>query len=240
MKQGAGRIPTEKKTIMTQIQKMLFEMQDAEYRKFQAKLMPTVDIESIIGVRTPELRRLAKTVKNESYVQAFLDELPHKYYDENNLHSFIICEEKNIDVCIDRIDKFLPFVDNWATCDQLSPKIFKKNTDRLLAKIFDWMQSDKTYTVRFAVEMLMNYFLDERFEPSQLELASTVESDEYYIKMMQAWYYATALAKQYDTTLGFLKKNTLPVWTHNKTIQKARESYRITDEQKEYLNTLKR
>ncbi len=225
---------------MTQIQKMLFEMRDEEYCKFQTRIIPDIDMENVIGVRTPELRKLAKAIKNEQYAQSFLEELPHKYFDENNLHSFIICEEKNIDVCFERVDAFLPYVDNWATCDQLSPKVFKKHTDRLLGKIKEWMQSDKIYTVRFAIEMLMTYFLDERFKPEYLKLAATSTSDEYYIKMMQAWFYATALAKQYDDTLDFLKKNTLPVWTHNKAIQKARESYRITDEQKEYLNTLKR
>ena len=226
--------------IREEILQRLFTLQDLTYREFQAKLMPTVDKSTIIGVRTPELRKLAKEFAKRVDVGTFLDVLPHGYYDENNLHGFLLCEEKDFDCVIGRLDAFLPYVDNWATCDLLSPKAFKKHKAELLPHIRRWLVSDKVYTVRFSIEMLMSHYLDEDFEPEYLDWVAAVESEEYYVNMMIAWYFATALAKQYDAALPYLEKHCLSPWTHNKTIQKAIESYRITDAQKAYLRTLKR
>ena len=226
--------------IREEILQRLFTLQDLQYRDFQAKLMPTVDKNTIIGVRTPELKRLAKEFAKREGVGAFLDTLPHGYYDENNLHGFILCEEKDFDRVIARLDAFLPYIDNWATCDLLSPKVFKKHKSELLPHIRRWMASGKVYTVRFGIEMLLSHYLDEDFAPEYLDSVAAVESEEYYVNMMIAWYFATALAKQYDAALPILLEQRLAPWTHNKTIQKAIESYRITDEQKAYLRTLKR
>lgn len=225
--------------ITEEIEKRLFGEQDGEYRLFQAKLMPGVDPERIIGVRTPVVRKLAKEFAKREEIGDFLDSLPHAYYDENNLHGFILCEEKDYDRAVAYIDAFLPYVDNWATCDLMSPKCFKKNRARLKEDIRRWMASEKTYTVRFGTEMAMSHFLDEDFDEEFLVLASKLESDEYYVNMMTAWYFATALAKQWDAAEPFISGKKLPVWVHNKTIQKAVESYRITDEQKAYLKELK-
>jgi len=224
---------------MNDIQKVLFNNQDNEYRDFQSKLIPNVDKSYFIGVRTPILRKYAKELAKSGDISGFLSELPHKYFDENQLHAFIISEIKDYDICIAEIERFLPFVDNWATCDQLSPKCFKKNKQKLLEKIIIWIKSDKTYTARFAIGMLMSHFLDDEFDEKYLAMVSAVESEEYYVNMMKAWYFATALAKQYDKTLPYIENRVLDKWTHNKTIQKAVESYRITPEQKEYLKTLK-
>ena len=218
----------------------LFKMQDKEYRNFQVKLIPSYNINSIIGVRTPKLKSYAKElIKNDNYLD-FLDDLPHKYFDENQLHAFIISELKSYDECILYINKFLPYIDNWATCDQLSPKIFKKHTDKLLEQIKIWIKSNDTYTIRFGIGMLMKYYLDDNFKPEYLKWVSSIESNEYYVNMMIAWYFATALAKQYDEAIPYIKDNKLSIWVHNRTIQKAIESYRITDIQKEYLRSLKR
>lgn len=226
--------------IREEILQRLFALQDLKYRDFQAKLMPTVDKSTIIGVRTPELRKLAKEYAKREEIGAFLDALPHGYYDENNLHGFILCEEKDFGRVIARLDAFLPYIDNWATCDLLSPKVFKKYKAELLPHIRRWLASDQVYTVRFGIEMLMSHYLDEDFAPEYLDSVAAVESEEYYINMMIAWYFATALAKQYDAALPILLEQRLAPWTHNKTIQKAVESYRITPEQKAYLRTLKR
>ncbi len=218
----------------------LFKMQDKEYRNFQVKLIPSYNINSIIGVRTPKLKSYAKElIKNNNYLD-FLDNLPHKYFDENQLHAFIISELKSYDECILYINKFLPYIDNWATCDQLSPKIFKKHTDKLLEQIKIWIKSNDTYTIRFGIGMLMKYYLDDNFKPEYLKWVSSIKSNEYYVNMMIAWYFATALAKQYDEVIPYIKDNKLSIWVHNRTIQKAIESYRITDIQKEYLRSLKR
>ncbi|MBR6531107.1 MAG: DNA alkylation repair protein [Clostridia bacterium] len=217
----------------------LFSMQDLKYRDFHARLMPTVDKERVIGVRTPDLRRFAKEFARADMAADFLNTLPHKYYEENNLHAFLLCEIKDYDELIFRLNEFLPYVDNWATCDMMRPKVFKKYTSKLLAEIEKWMQSDKPYTVRFGIEMLMLYFLEENFKPEFPEKVAGTKSDEYYVKMMVAWYFATALAYRYDEILPFVENKVLDPWTHNKVIQKAVESYRITDEQKEYLKTLK-
>ncbi|ETP72112.1 putative DNA alkylation repair enzyme [Lachnospiraceae bacterium JC7] len=225
--------------IIEDIRKELFDRQDTKYRDFQSKLIPTVDAGSVIGVRTPELRKYAKALLKQGDVNEFLESLPHKYFDENQLHAFILSEIKDYDQCLRCVDEFLPYVDNWATCDQLSPKIFKKHRSELIKKIEAWLRSDRTYTVRFAVGMLMEHFLDEDFDIRYPEMVAKIRSEEYYINMMTAWYFATALAKQYDMILPFIEDHKLDDWTHNKAIQKSIESYRITPEQKEYLKGLK-
>ena len=223
-----------------EIQKELFSRQDKEYMKFLSKLTPNVSEDTIIGVRIPEIRKLAKKlVKNNEY-EDFLKELPHKYYDENLLHGAIISESKDFETCIELLDNFLPFVDNWAVCDTISPKIFKKYKKELIEKIKEWSQSDKTYTCRFGVEMLMTHFLDEDFKKEYLEIVANIHSEEYYVKMVVAWFFATALAKQWDYAVIYLENNRLDVWVHNKTIQKARESLRILEDKKGYLKRLKR
>ena len=223
-----------------EIQKELFSLQDKEYMKFLSKLTPNVSQDTIIGVRIPEIRKLAKKlVKNNEY-EDFLKELPHKYYDENLLHGAIISENKDFENCIKLLDNFLPFIDNWAVCDTISPKIFKKHKKELIEKIKEWSQSDKTYTCRFGVEMLMTHFLDEDFKKEYLEMVTNIHSEEYYVKMAVAWFFATALAKQWDYAVIYLENNRLDVWVHNKTIQKARESLRILEDKKGYLKGLKR
>ena len=214
-------------------------MQDEQYHSFQSKLIPTVEQDTVIGVRTPELRKLAKQMVKRDDVYTFLNELPHQYYDENQLHAFIVSEIKDFKCCVEEVCKFLPYVDNWATCDQMSPKIFKKHRQELLTFIREWIVSDRTYTVRFAVGMLMVHFLDEDFDLIYPEMVSKIRSDEYYINMMVAWYFATALAKQYEEVLPFIEERRLDSWTHNKAIQKSVESSRITQEQKIYLKSLK-
>ena len=223
-----------------EIQKELFSLQDKEYMKFLSKLTPNVSEDTIIGVRIPEIRKLAKKlVKNNEY-EDFLKELPHKYYDENLLHGAIISENKDFENCIELLNSFLPFVDNWAVCDTISPKIFKKHKKELIEKIKEWSQSDKTYTCRFGVEILMTHFLDEDFKKEYLEMVANIHSEEYYVKMVIAWFFATALAKQWDYAVIYLENNRLDVWAHNKTIQKARESLRILEDKKGYLKGLKR
>ncbi len=214
-------------------------MQDTKYRDFQAKLLPTVNPQTLIGVRTPLLRAFSKKLFKQNDFSDFLNVLPHKYFDENQLHAFLISEIKDFDSCLEQVNKFLPFVDNWATCDQMSPKVFKKHKKQLLEQIKIWILPEKTYTVRFAVGMLMQHFLDEDFDLEYPKMVLKIQSEEYYVKMMIAWYFATALAKQYSAVLPFLENQSLEKWTHNKAIQKALESYRITDEQKKYLRTLK-
>lgn len=221
------------------IKNELFKLQDKKYGEFQVKLIPNIDSKTIIGIRTPELRKLAnKLVKDNNYSN-FLTQLPHKYFEENQLHAFIISNIKDYDECINYLNEFLPYVDNWATCDQMSPRIFKKNHDKLLKEINIWIKSKETYTIRFGIGMLMQHFLDDDFKSSYLKNVSNIHSKEYYVNMMIAWFFATALAKQYQDTIPYLIDQKLDKWTHNKTIQKAIESYRITNEQKEYLKTLK-
>lgn len=218
----------------------LFALQDVAYADFQAKLTPNIPRERFIGVRVPEARKLAKRLAQEPEAAIFLRDLPHTYYDENILHSLLLSEMKDYDACIAAVDAFLPYVDNWAVCDILSPKIFKKHKTALLEKIKEWSASKKTYTCRFGIEMLLSHFLDEDFKPAYLEIPASVHREEYYVRMMMAWFFATALAKQWDATIDYLEDCRLDPWTHNKTIQKARESGRITPKQKEYLKTLKR
>lgn len=222
------------------IYKELVSLQDKGYRDMQITIIPTVDADSIIGVRTPALRNLAKEMSKREDIGQFLDSLPHKFFEENQLHAFILSGMKDAARAFELVDKFLPYVDNWATCDQMSPKIFKKHKDLLLEYTDKWIGSDHPYVKRFGIGMLMEHFLDEDFKTSYLTKVSKIRSDEYYVNMMISWYFATALAKQYDATLPYIEKNKLDIWTHNKSIQKAVESYRITPEQKEYLKTLKR
>ncbi|MBQ4395723.1 MAG: DNA alkylation repair protein [Paludibacteraceae bacterium] len=221
------------------IQSKLFALQDHAYADFQSKLLPTVSRETVIGVRTPDLRKMAKQICKTPAAQEFLHNLPHRYFDENQLHAFILSEEKDFDTCIAELEQFLPYVDNWATCDQLSPRCFKRHTTELLPLIRKWTRSKHTYTKRFGICTLMRYFLDEAFRPEYLEWVASIKSDEYYIRMMQAWFFATALAKQWDATLPYIEQRRLEKDTHNKTIQKAIESFRITDEQKALLKTLR-
>ena len=225
--------------ITEEIRQSLFELQDIKYRDFQAKLIPGKDTETMIGVRTPELRKLAKQMLKREEIGEFLRDLPHRYFDEDQLHAFIVSGIKEYGKCMEELMRFLPFVDNWATCDQMSPGVFKKHKPELLTQIREWLGSEHTYTVRFGIGMLMQHFLDEDFDPAYPELVAGVHSEEYYVNMMIAWYFATALAKQYEAVLPFIEGRRLDPWTHNKTIRKAVESYRISDEQKEYLRSLK-
>ena len=218
----------------------LSNLQDLKYRDLQITTIPSVASDRITGVRTPQLRALAKELSKREDISLFLEDLPHKLFEEDQLHAFILSGMKDAEECIRLVDKFLPYVDNWATCDQMSPKVFKKNKKLLLEYVNTWIKSDKTYVKRFAIGMLMEHFLDEDFKPSYLSKVAKIRSDEYYVNMMTAWYFATALAKQYDRTLPFIEERKLDKWTHNKSIQKAVESYRITPEQKEYLKTLRR
>ena len=224
---------------MNNIQSRLFELQDKKYRELQIKTIPNIDPDTIIGVRTPELRKFAKELFKNNKYKDFIEELPHKYFDENQLHAFIIFESKDYDECITLVNKFLPYINNWATCDQGTSKLFKKHTDELLKEIKKWIKSKETYTIRFGISSLMRYYLDDKFKPEYLEMVSKIKSDEYYVNMMKAWYFATALAKQYDEAIKYIENKKLDIWTHNKTIQKAIESYRITDKQKDYLRSLK-
>jgi len=224
------------------IQEKLLALQDTEYKNFHAKLMPTIEPERIIGIRTPNLRKLAKELWktfDTPQKEAFMADLPHFYYEENNLHGLFIEQIKDFDTCIAALDKFLPYVDNWATCDMMAPKVLGKQKDKLLAAIRRWIVSEPVYEVRFAIGMLMRHFLDEDFKPEYADMVAAVSSPEYYINMMRAWYFATALAKQYEQILLYLTDRRLDPWTHNKTIQKAIESYRITPEQKDFLKNLR-
>lgn len=224
---------------MDAIQEKLFALQDLNYRQFQAKLMPTVDPEQIIGVRMPALRKLAKELKGTAEAEAFLAALPHRYYDENNLHGLLLCARSGYEETVAGLEDFLPHVDNWATCDLLSPRAFRSHPPQLPGQLRRWLDSGDTYTVRFGLEMLMSFYLDECFRPEYLDWAAEVKSEKYYVRMMVAWYFATALAKQYDAALPYLTSRRLEQWTHNKTIQKAVESYRITPEQKDALRALR-
>ena len=221
------------------IKEELLALQDISYADFQAKLTPNIPRDLFIGVRVPELRKLAKKVAEEPETSKFLRDLPHKYYDENILHGLLISEMRDYDACIEAVDEFLPYIDNWAVCDIMSPKIFKKNKKALLEKIKEWSASEKTYTCRFGIEMLMSHFLDDDFKAEYLEIPLFVKSEDYYVQMMIAWFFATALAKEWDATIKYFEDHRLDRWTHNKAIQKARESSRITLKEKEYLKSLK-
>ena len=222
------------------LEKELFEMQDLKYRDFHSKLLPGIDKETIIGIRTPVLRKFTKEYAKTPGAELFMQELPHRYYEENNMHMMIASWIKDYEQCLAEVKRFLPYVNNWATCDLPAPKVFAKHKDELLPEIRRWIASDKTYTIRYGIGMLMTFYLDEDFRPEYLKMAADVESEEYYVNMMIAWYFATALAKQWDATIPYLKERKLPEWVHRKTIQKAIESYRITPEQKVYLKTLRK
>lgn len=219
------------------VTEQLFALQDREYADFQSKLTPGIAREQFIGVRVPQLRQLAKQIKNQA--QPFLSDLPHRYYDENMLHGMLISEIRDFDDCLAALEAFLPFVDNWAVCDTMSPKVLSKNREVLLRKLRLWTSSDHTYTCRFGILCLMRYFLDDGFQPEYLQIPASIQSEEYYVNMMISWFFATALAKQWNAAIPYLEQRRLPNWVQRKTIQKARESYRISSEQKEYLQSLK-
>lgn len=224
---------------MTKLHTVLFDMQDVAYRDFHSRLIPNISKDRVIGIRTPVLRKFAKEYAKTDDAQEFIRELPHYYYEENNLHMMIITGIKDYDTCVMEIERFLPYIDNWATCDLPTPKCFYKNKEKLVDKVISWIKSDDTYTIRYGIETLMNIYLEDAFESSYPRLVSEVISDEYYVNMMIAWYFATALAKQWETVIPYIEEKRLPEWVHKKTIQKAVESYRITDEQKKYLRTLR-
>lgn len=231
----------EHKIITVQdITKGLFALQDEAYRAFHAKLMPEIEYDRIIGVRTPELRKFAKEIAKQPCVEEFLQELPHKYYEENNLHGALLAlRYQEVEPLLEQLERFLPYVDNWATCDMLSPKVFKKDLPLVYERVKQWLKSEHTYVVRFGIVTLLGYYLDDAFEPEMLQLVAEVRSDEYYIKMAVAWYFSIALVKQYDDTLPYFTEPVLEPWTHNKAIQKAVESRRIDEEMKNYLKSLK-
>ena len=223
---------------ISEIRAELYRLQDSKYREMQIRIIPSVKPESIIGVRTPALRSMAKQLAGQKETEAFLNDLPHTYFEENQLHAFILSGMKDYAKCLQALERFLPYVDNWATCDQMSPRVFRKHRKELVGSIREWIGSTEPYTVRFGIGMLMEHYLDGDFDPVYPEMAAAVRSEEYYVKMMTAWYFATALAKQYETVLPYIEQQRLDPWTHNKTIRKAIESFRITPEQKEYLRSL--
>lgn len=225
--------------INDEILKKLISLKDDKYKEFTSKLIPNISPDRIIGIQTPKLRSLAKEYINAEGADEYLSTLPHKYLEENSLHAYIIESIKDYDKCVSEVDRFLPYIDNWGTCDTLRPKVFKKHTDKLYLEIKRWICSCNTYVVRYGIGMLMTHYLDEYFQVEHLDMVSQIHSDEYYVKMMIAWYFATALAKQYDSTISYLEEKKLDKWTHNKTIQKAVESFRISDTLKEYLKSLK-
>lgn len=227
------------KEYLNVISEELFALQDTEYQVFQSKLMPTIPPETVIGVRTPLLRKRAKELAGTPQAESFLHDLPHRYYEENNLHAFLIEKIRDYDTALAETERFLPYINNWATCDCFCPKVFAKHKEELLISLRRWLGSDQTYTVRYAMGMLMRYYLDEDFQPEYLAWVAGVHSEEYYLNMMRAWYFATALAKQPDAALPWLTDRRLDVWTHNKTIQKAAESYRISPEMKQQLRELR-
>lgn len=222
-----------------EIVKTLFEFQDEKYRDFQSALTPTENKTEFIGVRLPLIRSYAKEIIKRDDISDFLEALPHRYFEENQLHAAVISEIKDFRECINELNRFLPYVDNWSTCDTLIPKVFKKHKKELLEHIDIWLKSGETFTIRFGIKMLMSYYLDDDFELVYPEKVAEIRSEEYYVNMMIAWYFATALAKQYESVLPFIEDKKLDTWTHNKAIQKSVESRRISPEQKEYLKSLK-
>ena len=220
-------------------EKQLFEMQDLKYRDFHSKLLPGIDKETIIGIRTPMLRKFTKEFAKMPEAEVFLRDLPHRYYEENNMHMMMVSWIKDYEKCLEEVKRFLPYVNNWATCDLPAPKSFAKHKEELLPEVRNWIASGETYTVRYGIGMLMNFYLNDDFQPEYLKLAAEVRSEEYYVNMMIAWYFATALAKQWEATIPYIEERCLSEWVHRKTIQKAVESYRITPEQKAYLRNLR-
>ena len=224
---------------MEEIQKHLFELQDMAYRDFHSRLMPGIDKETIIGIRVPVLRKYAKSIAGTELSEKFIKELPHRYYEENNLHMMLITGIKDYDRCISEIERFLPYIDNWATCDSPLPKCFDKNKEDILERAKKWIAADTTYVKRYGMGVMMRLFLDEDFKEEYIQLVAGVKSEEYYVNMMIAWYMATALAKQWDAAIPYIQEHRLSEWVHRKSIQKAVESYRITPEQKDYLKGLR-
>lgn len=220
---------------MEEIQKHLFELQDMAYRDFHSRLMPDTDKETVIGIRVPVLRKYAKSIAGTELSEKFIKELPHHYYEENNLHMMLITRIKDYDKCLSEVERFLSYIDNWATCDFPAPKCFENHKEDLLPVIKRWIASSETYTIRYGIGMLMRLYLDADFDPEYVRIVAEVKSDEYYVNMMIAWYMATALAKQWDVVIPYIEEHHMSDWVHRKTIQKAMESYRITDEQKRYL-----
>ena len=228
---------------MQEITEQLITMKDEVYKNFHGKLMPTINPDTILGVRVPLLRKFSNQLNknlSKEEIERFMSELPHRYYEENNIHAFLIEKINDYDECIAALDKFLPYVDNWATCDMMNPKIFKKNTRKLFDKIEEWMSSSHVYTIRFGIGMLMRFYLDDNFSTQYLDMVANIVSDEYYVNMMKAWFFATALAKQYEATLPYVQQNRLDIWSHNKAIQKSIESFRVSKEHKEELRRYKR
>ena len=224
---------------MTELQRSLFELQDLKYRDFQSKLLPKTEKEKIIGVRTPILRKFAKEFAQTKEAQKFLQELPHQYYEENNLHLMLVTQNRDYKKCLKEVTQFLPYIDNWATCDLPLPKCFEKHKAELIVDVKNWIASNDTYTIRYGIGVLLRLYLAEDFKDEYPKLVSAVISDEYYVNMMIAWYFATALAKQWEAVIGYLKDRKLTEWVHRKTIQKAIESNRITEEQKAELRGLR-
>ena len=224
---------------MTHLQEELFELQDIKYRDFNSSLIPGIDKETVIGIRTPVLRKFAKEYAKSGETEQFMRELPHKYYEENNLHMMLIEQIKDYDKCISETEKFLPHIDNWATCDSPLPKCFDKNKEDVLERAKNWIATDATYVKRYGMGVMMRLFLDEDFKEEYIQLVASVKSEEYYVNMMIAWYMATALAKQWDAAIPYIQEHRLSEWVHRKSIQKAVESYRITPEQKDYLKGLR-
>ena len=218
----------------------LKKYQNKDYQEFQSKLVPNIDKNTILGVRTPDMRGIAKEIFGTEEAKEFIKELPHKYYEENLVHFFLIAKIKNFDECVEEVEKFLPFIDCWPVCDQATPNVFKKNHDKLLPLVKKWINSNHVYTARFGIRMLMNEYLNDDFKEEYLELVASKKGDDYYLKMMVAWYFATALAKQYDATIKYIESKKLDAWIHNKTIQKATDSFRVSDEHKDYLKTLRK
>ena len=226
--------------VCDEIRKELFALKDEKYREFHSGLVHTVDPEKIIGVRVPVLRKLAKELRKDGRAEAFLEALPHEYLEENTLHGILISQEKDFGKVLQQTKEFVPFIDNWATCDITSPKVFRKHLTELLPEIDRWLQSEAEFTLRFGIGMLLQFYLDDAFQEEYLEKVAAVDSEAFYVKMMAAWFFATALAKQYDAAIPYLENQRLEKWTHNKTIQKAIESFRVTEEHKSYLRTLRR
>ncbi len=224
---------------LTRLQQQLFVLQDEEYRDFHSKLMPNIPKEDVIGIRVPVLRKFAKEFAKSDEKEKFLKELPHRYYEENNLHMMLLVEMKDYDGCMQEMEQFLPYINNWATCDFPAPKCFEKHKMDVFEHIKIWIKSSQTYTVRYAIGMLMRLFLEDDFSEEYPQMVAEVSSEEYYINMMIAWYFATALAKQWDTVIPYIEQRKLSPWVHRKTIQKAVESYRITPGQKEYLKSFR-
>ena len=221
------------------IQEQLFELSDQKYKNFQSRLIPTIDPDTVMGVRMPKIRELVRHLIKDTRHRDFLESLPHDFYDENILHSLIINECQDYDMCLEKVNSFLPYIDNWAVCDSLNPKIFKNHREQLLTEIKQWINSDHPYTCRFGIKMLMTHFLDEDFDEKYLDWVAKIRSDEYYVDMMIAWFFATALTKQWVAAVPFIENKKLDHWTHNKAIQKARESRMVPQEKKDYLNKIK-